>query len=209
MSGSISQANASTTAVAGASLVVYNMVGEPQERDFKYKRLVRYNAQVPFAVQVSAATPGNQIATSTPANPLPEKVPDGWYDFVIRLDNPGVVFMQRDRETADLRSANKHAGDPDYIAAKKFQHAGSGHSSIAECQAVLFAGQIKFNAGAVEKWTNESGHYLTGDKIYNGKGDSSAAVKTHAAIQTQFAKTLDGAAPLLPIDKFEARSPRI
>ena len=174
----------------------YTMVGFPQDEPFKDKRLQRKSPDAPFEI----------VTTKIGLDPtVSQKAPDGWYDFVITVEAPRIVYIRRERFAADAKSKAKYQDAKEIYKSKLSQHAGRGHSSIAKHGAVLFAGSILFENGVLKRWENKSGHYLVGKDLYNSK-DTSRSTK-HAADQTQLAMTLDNTAPLLPISAFTPIDP--
>ncbi|MGQ9368060.1 eCIS core domain-containing protein [Azospirillum sp. ST 5-10] len=73
------------------------------------------------------------------------------------------------------------------LVARENRDANIGHTSLSRDAFVLYAGTVTFSGGALVQWDNNTGHYHT--KPFH-KG------------QAQGPRTLDGAAPMLPVDKF-------
>jgi hypothetical protein len=188
------------------NLSVYEMEGTPQDEPFKSKWLMKENRESAY------------IVMSDPSDPKPatSKQPDGWWDFVIPLEEPSRLYLRRERQEADKRYRKKikhHTGDgaqAEQWKAKLGTVAGRGHSSIAKLGPVLYCGSILFGgskltkkthkgveAGFMIRWENKSGHYKPGQECRLNE----AQTRSHAERQTQTVRAKDGT-PLLPIEYF-------
>ncbi|WP_345195807.1 hypothetical protein [Kistimonas scapharcae] len=67
------------------------------------------------------------------------KSPHGWYLFVIKASDPGVIIC----------------GEPVFWEGECIQ----GHTSLSDGDLVLYAGEVTFDRGILKEWTNGSGHY--------------------------------------------------
>ena len=192
------------------NLAVYSMVGNLQTEPFRDKRLTRKDRSSPYYIL--------QVGSEDRDRTSPELIHNntrlafGWYDFVIELRLPGVVFVRRSYWNKDLRTKFKQKNTPGPGATR-------GHSSIAEGRNVVFAGELLFGGdealqqfyvkhdkdnpygqsppGDLIKWTNKSGHYKVCNQFSTDQGKID-----HAMSQTRLLVT-DSGDPMLPRNKFE------
>ncbi|WP_340610749.1 hypothetical protein [Xenorhabdus bharatensis] len=76
-----------------------------------------------------------------------ETTPDGWYVFVNRVDEPGIIRMVSMSETEHGHSSLTHY---------RYQKGGVEYSDNIS---VYYAGLAVFKKGELVTWSNASGHY--------------------------------------------------
>lgn len=203
-----------------ACLTAYLMIGTQQTESFKNSRLQRKDDSSPFTI-LTIGLKGGVIANNNGATTntssinvgkheafmmetgslARSKVPVGWFDFVITVDELNVAYVRRSREAKVAHGKT----DPG---------ANRGHSSISKGGSVVYAGELLFGgeaylqkgwpayakatAGQLFMWTNKTGHYRVGGQM----GMSGDKLRQHVAQQTDLLRN-DAGKRMLPIDLFD------